>query len=188
MRQPLFIQNTPIDEKRISHIERIVARLTRRSRKHTSAIITPYPISHCAVGEDVKGEILRYMFCAEGQIVKGMLQLNAKPKQGVKVTINVSNETEERERSYIMHKRTVTVEPNIPVSPGDKLIVSITPLIGDEEKKDKVSEIWVSFLWMPHTRDVEIKNFLIEEIENGTLDQVDEPMTELQPSGEVKDA
>ena len=73
MKQPLFIKNTPIDEKRIDFIEQIVSRLTRRAKTTATAIVTPYPISNAVFGDDVRGAILRYMFPCEGVITKNCI-------------------------------------------------------------------------------------------------------------------
>ena len=46
------------------------------------------------------------------------------------------------------------------VDSGDRLTVSIEPL--DETP---VTEVWISFLWKPSTKDVEVKKFLLDEVE-----------------------
>ncbi len=171
MKQPLFTKNVPIDEKRISHIERIVARLTRRARSVTKAIITPYPISYCATGDDIVGDILKYLFCSRGQVVKGMVILGSKPKEGVAIVISITNDLGKTEKSYNITRKSIIVEPNFTIFSGDKLTVSIYPI---NPEVDKITEVWLSFLWIPHVKDAEVKNFLIDEIENDLLERGDE--------------
>ncbi len=53
----------------------------------------------------------------------------------------------------------MVVSPNTPVKGGDCLDISIEP--GSE----LVTEVWVSFLWVPSVKDIEAKSYLIEELE-----------------------
>jgi hypothetical protein len=170
MNQSLFIKNIPIDEKRISFLETVVSRLARRSKKHTSAIITPYPISNCVSGDDVRGPVLKYMFCATGIISKGLVFLKDKPETGVMLTITIENDVGGSTKSYVITKKSSIVEPNIEVFSGDRLTISINP-VGVE--RDKVSEIWISFMWTPTIKDVDVKNFLINSLD-GDLDVFEE--------------
>ena len=147
-------------EQRIKKLETIVARLSRRQRKVASAIISPYPISNCLVGGEIKGEILRYMFACDGEISKGAVSLNVKPKSNAIVTFNLDTELGGSSRSFTVDRKNLVFEPSIKVSQFDKLTVSFYP--GPE---DKVEEVWVSLLWTPTVKDAKIKNFLIDELE-----------------------
>ena len=48
-------------EKRLKQLEMVTQRLARRSKKTTSAILTPYPISNAVSGEVVKCVVLKYI-------------------------------------------------------------------------------------------------------------------------------
>lgn len=167
MKQPLFIQNIPIDEARISFIEKVVSRLARRAKKRTSAIITPYPISGCLAGDPVDGEVLRYIFCASGMVSRAIISLNKLSETGVAVSVAISNEAGGEMKSFMVRKKSTIIEPNIPISMGDKMIVSAKVI---EPEKNKVNEIWVGFLWVPKVRDSYVKSFLIDSLERGADD------------------
>jgi len=164
MKKPIFIKDTPIDEKRIAWIETVVTRLMRKSTPTTKALITPYPISNCVIGESVSGEILRYMFACRGKINKGLLVLDKKPSKAVAITVTIKNSLGGESRSYVVSAKEMLVEPNIEVFSRDQLIISLDP--GEET----ITEAWVSFLWLPHMQDVDIKKYLIDE-----LDKIDVP-------------
>ena len=166
----LFKKDTSIDEKRISWIETVVSRLARRSRKQTTAIVTPYPISNCVSGEDVKGDILKYMFCAKGIISKGLIVLDKRPTTGVVIGITLANDMGSSSKSYVLTKKTSMIDPKIEVFSGDRLSVSVNPV---DAEKDKISEVWLAFTWTPDVKDADIKNFLIDSLD-GALDVPEE--------------
>jgi len=164
MKQPLFVKDIPIDEKRISFLEKIVSRLIRRQQKVASAIISPYPISNCVIGEEVKGEVLRYMFACGGEISKGGIALDVKPKHNAMVVLTIKNDSGGNSRSYTVDKKSLVFESNIKVKQFDKLTVTFYPV--DE---DKIKEVWISLLWVPVVKDAKIKNFLIDELDKEGL-------------------
>lgn len=165
----LFQKDTPIDEKRISLIETVVSRLALKVHKRAHALITPFPISGAMFGDSVKGSILRYMFPCEGTIVKGAIRLGAKPKVGVKLVVDLLTQTGWSTRDFTIESQILVVEPNVSVVAGDCLDISIDPA-----ESEIVTEIWVSFLWIPTTKDVEVKSFLISEIQNALLEESQE--------------
>jgi len=162
MKIPLFLKNIPIDEKRISWIETVVSRLARRSRKQTTVIVTPYPISNCVSGEDVKGDILKYMFCAKGTISKGLIVLDKRPATGVVIGITLANDMGGSSHSYVLTKKTSMIDPKVEVFSGDRLSVSVNPI---DAEKDKVSEVWLSFMWTPDVKDTTMKQVLIDSLD-----------------------
>jgi len=167
MKQPLFIKNTPIDEKRIDFIEQIVSRLTRRAKTTATAIVTPYPISNAVFGDDVRGAILRYMFPCEGVITKGLICLGSKPKNAIQVSLGTSDDIHGVSASYNITGKHLLLNPDIDVDSGDKLTVSVEPL-SDE---DKIEEVWASFLWVPSVKNVQIKKQLIDSLEHDLLEE-----------------
>ena len=146
---------------RLDKIETIVNRLTRRQNKKMKAMITPYPISTCVSGEDVEGDILKYMFCAPGRIVKGLVYLSAKPKSGASISIRIDNDLGGSTKSYIITRKSLLVEPDIVISSGDRLTISFHNV----DEVEKITELWLAFMWIPEIKDVDIKNFLIDELE-----------------------
>ena len=160
MKQPLFIKNAPINEKRLGHIERVISRLARRQVKTARAMITPYPISSCDIGEDVKGDVLKYMFVSSGIITKGMIQLGEKPKKGALVNFDISNDQGGQAISHIVKGSRLYIEPNMRVFAGDRLTISISSI----DPEYNITECWIAFLWMPNIHDVEVRQFLLDEI------------------------
>lgn len=152
--------NVPTD-KRIENIERVVSRLARRSHKIASALIAPYPISNCVTGENVKGDILRYLFPAKGRITKGLIFLDSRPKTGFNVEISLNNDAGGLSTSYIVSRRSMALEPNMEVFSSDRLIVSIEPIT----EEDIATEVWISLLWTPTIKDASVRSFLIDELE-----------------------
>ena len=149
------------DKEKIDKLTKIVERLGRRSRKTAKAIITPYPISNCITGEDVKGPILHYMFSCSGTFTKGLIDIGTKLSSGAMVRVYVGNKVKSETKEYTMNRDTFLFEPNMLISSGDKVIISISP----NSVEDKITEAWVSFLWIPSMKEVDVKQFLIEELD-----------------------
>jgi len=173
MRKPLFDKSESM-LKRIDKLETVVGRLTRRSGKTKSAMITPYPISSCFTGE-INGQVLKYMFSARGVITKGQVSFNVKPKAGVVIALSLSNDMGETKRAYNVATRSAMLDPNMEVYSGDKLIISAT-LVDPEKEKDKeqnilLNEVWCSFLWVPFIGDTKVKQFLLDEIDSEDLEE-----------------
>ena len=167
MKQPIFIKNTPIDEKRIDFIERIVTRLARRAKVSAKVMITPYPISNAIRGKDVQGPVLCYMFPCAGKITRGLIDIRKRLEEGASVEIDVRNMSHGVSKSYIMDRDKFICEPQIEVDSGDQLVITVLP----NNKEDKIEEIWISFLWVPSVKDVEMKSFLLDELENDLLEE-----------------
>lgn len=161
MKQPIFIKNIPIDEKRISKIEMVLSRLMRRSIKTTSAMLTPYPISNCISGEDVHGTILKYMFAAKGTINKGLIRFDKKCKSGVRITVLLKNDVGGESKSYIANGNQMLVKPDLKVYSGDRLTVSINPC----DQEEKLNEVWIAFIWTPEVGEATVKSFLIDKLD-----------------------
>jgi len=147
-------------EDRIKQLETVVSRLSRRQVKKTAAMITPYQISSCVERDDIRDEIFRYLFCTQGTIVKVLVTLNKKIKDGASFAIKISNDLGGSSSSYIINNKNLIINPNISIDSGDKLLVYISPL-GTEI----ISEVWLSLLFLPSTKDSEIKNYLINSLE-----------------------
>lgn len=144
-------------DKDFEYLKKQVDRLALRAPKRTTAIITPYPISACVEGENIQGPILRYMFPCEGTITKGMIYFGTKPRDEVKVTIHLIGPESGRSSEFLTNKQTLATAIELPVIAGDRLTIHL-------ESPSPISEVWVSFLWTPSTKDVEIKSYLLKEI------------------------
>lgn len=162
--KPLFKQNVPIDERRISLIETVVSRFARRSRKVVSALVTPYPISSASFGDNVTGSVLRYMFPYKGTITKGLIYFGSKLKSGVRLFVSISSDTREDSKEFVISEKTTSIELNIEVGSGHRLTMSVEP----NNSEEKITEVWISFSWVPAMKDAEVKSFLIDELDGNT--------------------
>lgn len=144
---------------RLDKLELITKRLMRRARKRATAIITPYPISNAAFGDNVKGSILRYMFPCDGVVTKGLIRFGAKPKKEVSVEVKIFNEQISFSKGFAIEKKLFSITPDFEVKTGDCLDIILNP------NEENVSEVWVAFLWKPTVADVEAKSFLIADLE-----------------------
>lgn len=161
MKQPLFIKNVAIDEKRISFIETIVARLARRTRKTVAVIMPPLPISACVIGDDVRGDILRYMFCSDGTVDRLSISLNAKPKETVDVEFRILGEESERAAIFFHVRRSESFGIEELVKKGEKVVISIYP----RDPEEKLTEVWAAFVWTPLVNDSKVTQLLIDDLE-----------------------
>lgn len=152
-------------ENRLSRLETIVNRLSRRSVKVTRSIITPYPISNAVFGDSVSGSVLRYMFPCSGVISKGLIWIDKKLKNGATLTFKMSSDAEIQTKTYNMNKQKLFLELNMDVNLGDRIDISIEPNSSSEDTPEKITEVWISFLWRPSIDNAEVKNYLINEIE-----------------------
>ncbi len=156
-------------EDKIKHLEMVTKRLARRSRKKTVALITPYPISNAVLGDEVKGIVLRYMFPCGGTITKGVIDLGKKPKQEVAITFALMGDETGTSNVFVLTKKRLVIKPDIKASAFDRLTISIS--YKAEKPEDAVTEFWTSFLWVPTVKDVEVKSYLIDELENDLLEE-----------------
>lgn len=149
---------------RIDKIEKMIQRLGRRTVKQTSALITPIPISNCVMGEEVKGDILKYLFPCPGSINKGGIFLDKKPKAGAAIILTIENDLGGGSRSYQISRRNMLFEPDIEINTWDRLTVSFFTV---DPKEDKMTEVWIALLWTPTVKDATIKNYLIDSLDGG---------------------
>lgn len=160
MRRPM-IDPSLSNEEKIKKLSIIVERLGRRSKTTAKAMVTPYPISNCVVGEDVKGEILRYMFLDRGSIRKGRVYLDRRLKEGAAIVITLENDIGSSAKSYSITRQSMIFEPNIEVFAGDRLTISIHPV----DPEDKINEAWIGFKWIPSVEETVVHQVLIDELD-----------------------
>lgn len=150
-------------EKRVKKLELITERLTRKAKKKTtSAMITPYPISNCAMGEDVHGPVLKYMFSESGVIGKGLIKFDKKLKSGAIVTATLSSDEGSQSKSFVANRNQLMIELNLEVHKWNCLTVIVIPNNSEEEK---LNEVWVAFSWTPHVGEATVKSFLIDQLD-----------------------
>lgn len=154
-----------MDNKRVEDLEIITRRLMRRASKRTVALITPYPISNAVFGDKVEGVILRYMFPCDGIVTKGLIRLGRKPKKDVLIEVKIFDDATLSAKGFVLNKKFLSIDLNLKVTAGDCLEISLL----SSKEGEAITEIWISFLWKPTIADVEVKSFLIEDLENDLL-------------------
>ncbi len=127
--------------------------------KIITGVITPFPISGY-VSKTVNKVALRYMFAANGKVTIGAAYFEEMPASGVDIFLNIHRGDDVNSTSIFTKEKFIVIEPDIEVKAGDRLVISIAP-----KGAEKVSGIWTSFLWVPTTKDAEIKQFVISELE-----------------------
>lgn len=146
-------------EDRVKKLELIVSRLARKQPKRMSAMVTPFPISNAVFGENISGPILRYMFPCLGTVTKGLITIDKRPSEVAIVGYEINNGLHNTKNTYTMTSKKFLVEPKVSVDSGDQLTVSIFPT-----GEDVIEEVWISFLWVPQIREVDIKRILIDDL------------------------
>ena len=157
-------------ESRVKKLEMVIKRLTRRTRKTTTAMITPYPISNAVFDDSINGSVLRYLFPCTGKISKALIIINSKLKEGAFVEITIKDDAHAESKSFIVTKKINLKHLDLEVDSGDMLSVNVKPVNGQES----ITEVWMSFLWIPSIKDVHMKNFLIDNLENESKRLLDE--------------
>jgi len=166
MRKELFGDKSNDPLKRIKVIERVVNRIAKRVHgKESKAMITPFPISNAMFGKDIKGSILKYMFPCEGIILNGYIRFDKKPKSEVMITANTFGQYNSDSKGYIVDRKISTIDMNLKVMPGDCFNIII-----DHSNEEPFTEVWTSFLWEPTVKNIKVKSFLIDELENNTIE------------------
>ncbi len=150
-----------VDEKRISLIEGIISRLSRRSRKVVTAITPPIPISTCVLGDNISGCVLKSLLFS-GIITKGIIKIEDLPKGGVEVVIEISNSGIKTTKSYKMDTSIFMVELNIGVANGSLLSVYVKTFNIDEV----INEVLLTMLWVPDKKSTNIENYIIDDLDS----------------------
>ena len=156
-------------EQRIILAETIINRLSRRSRKVIVGIVPPQPIFSCVAGEDVKGDILKAMLF-RGKISKGIIVFNEKPKKTICIDISVLSNSIGETKTYYLDSMRNIVDLDIPTIDGSMITVSIN----STSEEYKITEVWLSMLWISHVSNAEIERRLIEELEKASIENVSE--------------
>ena len=163
MKREFFNKNAS-PEERLNHLERVVNRLAVRSKKTASAIIAPQSISTCVTGEDVKGDILKYMLF-RGKINNGLVLFSKRPEQVV-LEISVLSPECTISRTFNLNKVYEFLKLDIPTIDGSLVKVSIDTF----SDKNKIEEVWLGMLWTPHVGNADVKKFLIDNLEKEAED------------------
>ena len=153
MRQTIFSEGMTDDQK-ISILEHVVLRLTRRAKKVSQAMISPIPISASVIGENISGCIMKGILL-KGRITKAAIGLGERPNDEVWIDIRVG----ESGKTYKLSNQKEVVDLNLSVEDGDEFEVSVSSTNG------AITEVLISFLWVPDSPNIDVQNFLISKLE-----------------------
>ena len=161
MRNKALFENSTntVDHARVSKIETILTRVSRRMNKTVTGLLTPYPISNYC-NEPVSDIVLRYMFPSNGKITVGAMYIEDMPKGGVNIVLYVGDATGGGTKTYTIKRKDFKLAPNLPVSFGSRLTIGVKPVVEEEIVKG----IWTSFMWVPDVKDVDVKTYLLDEL------------------------
>jgi hypothetical protein len=127
--------------------------------KIITGVITPFPIT--SFMENTKdNNAIRYMFPMGGTITLGTAYFEDMPEIGVDIHIDIHRGDTVNSTVLFTNKKYFLIEPDTEVLAGDRLSVSVVPR-GEAD----LENIWLSFLWVPKTKDAEIKQFVELELE-----------------------
>ena len=148
-------------EKQMEHVDVILKRFSRKLRKTTTGIITPYSISgYVQSPAECGGLVLKYMFPINGKVILGTLYVEGMPRAGVDIYATVQFEDMHKSESFFTKRQSVMIKPDLDIVAGSRLTIRAVA-----KGEDQVSGVWASFLWVPEIRDTVIKQFLIDELD-----------------------
>ena len=96
----------------------------------------------------------------------GMIHLGSKPKDVVNVEFKIEDKSGGNSVFFPLDKQDFIVEPDIQVTVGSRLTISVEP-----SGPMPLTEVWVSFLWIPTVKDIEAKQFLMNELVKDDLSE-----------------
>lgn len=159
MKRQIFIKNTPINEKRISRIETVISRMSGRLHKVTTSIIAPQVISHCVFGDDVSGDIAKFMLF-RGTVKKCMMCFDRLYKDPIVVRAEIFNGDEAVTKTLNAYRRDNVLNVDVPTIDGTRVSVSIE----NTNPEVKIKEVWFSLLWIPHISITEVETRMIDNL------------------------
>jgi hypothetical protein len=145
-------------EEKLTSVDLILSRITKRVKKHACAMISPIPISNYT--EIVTGPLLKYMFPAAGIISDILIYVEVMPKAGINLIATLASGTGAVSKNSFTKKQLSIADSDFEVIAGDRITVEVEK-VKDEEI---VSGIWIAFLWTPSKASIEVKQFLLDEI------------------------
>ena len=164
MKQPMFMKNVPIDEKRISFIEKIISRLVRRAHKTTTLAIPSNPLYIYAHQGDLVHYEKSYILPHKGMISEIIIILEDK----VKCKLVIKSENQETgyvfSREYTMSKKLNIVKADLLIKKYSLLTISLDII------KGPATTITGTLVYNPTVDSLKTKQFLISSLEEDDQD------------------
>ena len=141
-------------DERLSRLETIVARLSRRQVKRIVGVVPSVPITVYADAPDADGVLARFMFPGEGIMKRACFYF-----EGIDKPQTLSVRFDERggdihQLNLFVGQHGLIREIELPITTLVRVTISAT-----------IGKFWAAFLWQPALKDGEIKNYLIDELE-----------------------
>lgn len=145
-------------EEKFRHIEIILNRMSRKLHKTVVGVIPPIPVMLAVDKPAPDGLMFSYLAPAIGRISDiCMIVKNYAGKDPVEFEASVSGPTSGAMTKFVTRKPVTITNVNLPVNPGDLLILKTT-------SPDAISEIWLSFLYHIRLNKSEKMSFIAEEL------------------------
>jgi len=152
----ITIKGKTPDEK-IAHIEKILNRMSRKLHKTVVGVIPPIPVMFQVEEPNANGEILSVLLPAAGTIKDvAVFVREFKDKDPVTFKASIDGLVFGTSAAISTRKNLTIQTLNLAVSAGDRLRLVV-------EGEDKVSGIWIAFLYQIGITSSEQKKFLISE-------------------------
>jgi len=174
-----FVKGDTSEEK-FNSIERTLKHFSRRLHKTVAALILPVPIG-CQwdiLPED--GVVLRFMFPSGGEIAKAVVAIGDKgDKKMVPIEATITSTIGTVGRTLEVKRQLNVTELNVPVKTGDRLTVTI-------KDQPEIKDVWIVLLWRPNVTDVEVRQLLIDVVNDQEDRHAREIREEAQGQGQKK--
>ena len=161
MKRELTLRGRNVDEK-LKSVETILGRMSRKMSNKVIGILPASPVFEFAYAPDSEGVVMRRLFPASGKITKVGISFDDKGKKAIKLTFSVENSIALRSfsSSFMIKKMADVLKVDFEIKAGDKITVQVVP-----EEEEKVEGIWIGFIYEIALRDLNQKEFVLEELE-----------------------
>ena len=169
MKRELVIKGRNLDEK-VNSIETVLRRMSRKMSSKVLGILPVSPVFEFAYAPDEEGIVMRRFFPASGKITKVGIAFDNKGKGPVKLTFSVENNITLRSfsSSFMIKKIADVIGVDFDIIPGDKITVKAVP----EKEEEKVEGIWIGFIYEIALKELNQKEFVLEELERMVEEEV----------------
>ena len=168
MKRDLTVRGRTIEEK-LKSVELILRRMSRKMSNKVIGILPASPVFEYAYAPDSEGVVMRRLFPASGRITKVGIAFDNKGKKAVKLTFSVENSIALRSfsSSFMIKKMADILEVDFEIKAGDKITVQVV-----SEEEEKVEGVWIGFIYEIALKDLNQKEFVLEELERMVEEEV----------------
>lgn len=167
MRKVIFKKGEPINEKRISLIEKVVTRLSIRAQKVTTTIIPSQLLSVHSKDDSetgVSGVVYKQLLF-KGTLDKGLVVFNKKPKAPICIEFKCLGDNSGVTKTLYIDKIKDRIDLDINTEDGTILNINVRPT----DKEKIINELYLSMLWTPFITSTTINQCLIDNLEKEAI-------------------